>query len=106
MDSADILEEIMGLPGFRSPSPTGLNAETPAFVPLPEPPSIATPTSLSGLRSEEAIVLAAVERDETSIDRIILKCGLPTPVVSSTLFTLELKKLVKQLPGKHYVRLS
>ena len=58
------------------------------------------------LSAEEQTILAAVEHEETPVDRIIASCGLPTPVVSSTLFALQLKKLIKQLPGKHYVRLS
>ncbi len=100
MDSADILEEINSLPGFSSPPVPVPASEAPsqASLPLPAP-------ATTNLSPEQATVLAAVERDETPIDRVILKCGLPTPVVSSTLFALELKKLVKQLPGKHYVRL-
>ena len=102
MDSADILEEISGLPGFSSPAPPAPSAKIPS-----EPPAAkAVPATALSLLPTEATVLAAVERDETPIDRIISKCGLPTATVSSTLFALELKKLVKQLPGKHYVRLS
>ncbi len=102
MDSADILEEITGLPGFSAPAP---DVSPPA--PAAEPSPLTSPfVSSPGLSPAEASVLAAVERDETPIDLIISKCGLPTAVVSSTLFALELKKLVKQLPGKHYVRLS
>ena len=65
-------------------------------------PSIPSPA----LKPDEAAVYAAVGPDETPIDQIILKCGLPTSTVSSTLFALELKKRVKQLPGKHYVRVA
>ena len=56
--------------------------------------------------AETAVYDGRSGADETPIDRIILKCGLPTSVVSSTLFALELKKVIKQLPGKHYVRLG
>ena len=101
MDSADILEEITALPGFSSPTPLA-TSESPART---SPPA-AAPAPVAALLPAEAAVLDAVERDETPIDRIILKCGLPTQVVSSTLFALELKKLIKQLPGKHYVRLA
>ena len=101
MDSADIIEEIMTLPGFDAPA-------QPFAAPLAPPPTpmVAMPVARVDLSPIEAAVLEAVERDETPIDRIILKCGLPTPTVSSTLFALELKKLIKQLPGKHYVRVS
>lgn len=103
MDSADILEEISGLPGFDSPTRPVPTAEQIPEIPVAKPPPAAP---LIALLPAEAAVLAAVEQDETPIDRIISKCGLPTAVVSSTLFALELKKLVKQLPGKHYVRPS
>ena len=103
MDSADILEEISSLPGFNSPAPASPPAAQAART---APPAAAGPAQVAALLPSEAAVLEAVERDETPIDRIIAKCGLPTPVVSSTLFTLELKKLIKQLPGKHYVRLA
>ncbi len=100
MDSADILEEIYALPGFHAPIKPVV-AITDQAGNGPDKPAAAQTTLLPA----EAAVLEAVERDETPIDRIILKCGLPTPVVSSTLFALELKKLIKQLPGKHYVRI-
>lgn len=42
--------------------------------------------------------------DETSIDEVIRKCGLPTSAVSVALLSLEMKRVVKQLPGKLFVR--
>jgi DNA processing protein len=98
MDSADILEELAELPGFgplpRRVADPGADPAAPRAMELPS------------LKAEEEAIYAAVDRDETPIDRIILKCGLPTSVVASTLCTLELKKLVKQLPGKNFVRLA
>jgi DNA processing protein len=52
----------------------------------------------------EAKVFDAIERDETPIDVITQKTGLPSGAVSSTLLRLEMRKLVKQLPGKIFVR--
>ena len=112
MECGDVLEELDSLPGLfpaaapaapaaASPEPALDDDQTPAPSPVPSPARAAAAT----LRPQEAAVLEAVEQDGTSIDRIISKCGLPTPVVSSTLLALELKKLIKQLPGKHYVRL-
>jgi DNA processing protein len=100
MDSSDILEELAELPGF-GPLPRRA-AEVDS---APDGRSGPAAMDLPLLNSDEAAVHAAVDRDETPIDRIILKCGLPTSTVSSTLFSLELKRLVKQLPGKNYVRL-
>jgi DNA processing protein len=42
--------------------------------------------------------------DETTIDEVIRACGLPSSTVSVALFSLEMKRLVKQLPGKLFVR--
>ncbi len=42
--------------------------------------------------------------DETNIDEVIRHCGLPSSAVSVALLSLEMKRLVKQLPGKMFVR--
>lgn len=42
--------------------------------------------------------------DETSIDEAIRKSGLPASAVSVALLSLEMKRVVKQLPGKMFVR--
>ena len=68
---------------------------------------VSTPRPLPGnLTPEEEKVYAAIELDETSIDAITQKTGLPSGGVSSTLLRLEMRKLVKQLPGKVFVRTS
>ena len=68
---------------------------------------VATPRALPGnLTPDEEKVYAAIELDETPIDLITLKTGLPSGGVSSTLLRLEMKKLVRQLPGKIFVRTS
>jgi DNA processing protein len=56
------------------------------------------------LSGEEEKVFAALETEETPIDRVIQKTGLPSATVSSSLLRLEMKKLVRQLPGKLFVR--
>lgn len=57
------------------------------------------------LPPDEAAVLAAVETSETPVDRIIDNTGLPSHQVTATLLKLEMRHLVRQLPGFHYVRL-
>ena len=42
--------------------------------------------------------------DDTSIDEVIRKSGLPSSAVSVALLSLEMKRVVKQLPGKLFVR--
>lgn len=42
--------------------------------------------------------------DETSIDEVIRKSGLPSSAVSVALLSLEMKRVIKQLPGKLFVK--
>jgi DNA processing protein len=49
-------------------------------------------------------VLACLSAEPRHIDAVIAESGLPCAAVASTLLGLELKRLVKQLPGKHFVR--
>lgn len=52
-------------------------------------------------------VLACVRGDDPrDIDAIVAESGLPMPAVSSLLLQLELKRLVRQLPGKRFVRIA
>lgn len=69
----------------------------------PTPEARPLPANLTG---DEEKVYAAIERDETPIDTITQRTGLPSGTVSSTLLRLEMKKLVRQLPGKVFVRTS
>ena len=66
---------------------------------------VLTPSAAPELAGNEASVHAAIGDAETSADEIIARCGLPTHVVSSTLLALEMKKLVRQLPGSRFVKL-
>ncbi|MFZ0502666.1 MAG: DNA-protecting protein DprA, partial [Chthoniobacterales bacterium] len=50
-------------------------------------------------------IYEAIESSETSIDRIIDASGLAANVVTSGLLHLEMQRLVKQLPGKFFVKL-
>jgi DNA processing protein len=61
---------------------------------------------LPELSESERDVYDAIEASETAIDAIAAKCNLPSPTVSSVLLRLELKRLVKQLPGKYFVKLG
>ena len=61
------------------------------------------PRSLS-LNSQEKRIFSLLCSTPKDIDEIIHTSGLPTSVVSSTLMILEIKKLVKQLSGKRFVK--
>ena len=56
------------------------------------------------LTPDQATVLAAVGDEPAHIDSITAATGLPAHSVASILMLLELKKLVTQLQGKHFVR--
>jgi DNA processing protein len=88
MDASDILDDLQILLPETKPSPEA------AIRPLPV------------LSEEERRIFDAIEATETSIDEITEKTDLPSATVSSTLLQLELKRLVKQLPGKYFVKLG
>jgi DNA processing protein len=88
MSASDILDDLQVLLPETKPSPEA------AMRPLPE------------LSSDERRVYDAIDSSETPIDQIAAKCDLPSATVSSTLLRLELKHLVKQLPGKYFVKLG
>jgi DNA processing protein len=54
--------------------------------------------------NEQKIYDALKDNDELAIDEVIRASGLPASVVSVALLSLEMKKLVRQLPGKLFVR--
>jgi len=67
----------------------------------PRPKAREPMPSLSG---DQLAVLKAVGDEPTHIDAITDACALPPQQVASLLMILELKKVVAQLPGKHFVR--
>lgn len=75
---------------------------------LPFARTSATPASetesLPELPEEEARVFAALGEGESGVDRLIESSGLPAPVVTATLMKLEMRKLVRALPGFRYVK--
>jgi len=56
------------------------------------------------LSEHEKRVCDALGQEELSIDEVIRASGLPSSAVSVALFGLEMKRLVKQLPGKIFLR--
>ena len=56
------------------------------------------------LSENEQKVFGALDSVELTIDDVIRKSGLPSSAVSVALFSLEMKRLVKQLPGKLFVK--
>jgi DNA processing protein len=73
---------------------------------FPRTPDLSRPNMELNLTPAERSVRDSIGDDETPIDAIISKCGLPTHEVSSTLLALEMRKLVKQLPGSRFVKIQ
>ncbi|HZJ37735.1 MAG TPA: DNA-processing protein DprA [Chthoniobacterales bacterium] len=88
MDANDLLDDLQILLPETKPSPA------------------AAVRNLPVLTADERSVYDAIETTETSIDDIATKSNLPNGTVSSTLLRLELKRLVKQLPGNYFVKLA
>jgi DNA processing protein len=85
----DILSEFEYLfPGSNRPPSPGETGVLPALE----------------LSANEQKTYDALDEEERSIDEIIRKSGLPSSAVSVALLGLEMKHVIKQLPGKLFVR--
>jgi DNA processing protein len=89
----DIAEEFAGLPGLDLFS----EAEKGAATVRKSAPDL-TLTDL------ERKILSFLDENETAIDTLIVAAGEPPARVLSTLLLLEMKRLVKQLPGRRVAR--
>jgi DNA processing protein len=77
------------------------------FPPSNRPPSPGQTGVLPALElgeNEQKAFDALKTDDELSIDDIIRQSGLPSSAVSVALLGLEMKRMIKQLPGKMFVR--
>ena len=85
-DACHILDDLGDLPFARQPAlPDGTSAR-------PELPE------------EEAKVLAALGEDESTVDRLADSTGLPIATVTATLMKLEIRHLVRVMPGFRYMK--
>ena len=55
---------------------------------------------------EETIINLLSADEPRNIEDIIMECRLPPALTSATLLSLELKRLIRQLPGKNFLRLA
>ncbi|PWU12905.1 MAG: DNA-protecting protein DprA [Verrucomicrobia bacterium] len=56
------------------------------------------------LSESEQKVYDTLDHEEINIDEVIRKSGLPTSAVSVALLSLEMKRLIRQLPGKLFAK--
>jgi DNA processing protein len=88
----DILDEL----DLSLPAPEAAPALAPA-APIPAPP----PVTLTG---DERTLAEALSLQPRHVDDIIVTCGIPSSRVSAGLLMLELKGLVRRLPGNMFTR--
>ncbi|MFM2082694.1 MAG: DNA-protecting protein DprA [Verrucomicrobiota bacterium] len=72
-----------------------------------KPPTLNEDGSLPGLtlsENEQKVFDALKPDDERTMDEVIRASGLPSSAVSVALLSLEMKRVVKQLPGKLFLR--
>jgi len=76
------------------------------FPPSNRPASPAETGTLPALElsDNEKRVFGLLSAEEVTVDEIIHASGLPASAVSVALLSLELKKIIHQLPGKRFVR--
>ena len=87
-DGADILDDLNTL-----------------FPTSPTAPKVEEPRPVVALTLEEEILFRAIGTEETHINDLTERSGLTPATVSSSLMRLEMKRLIRPLPGKRYTRL-
>lgn len=70
----------------------------------PSPGETGVLPALELSENEQRVLDTLRKDDDTSIDEVIRKSGLPSSAVSVALLSLEMKRVVKQLPGKLFIR--
>jgi DNA processing protein len=70
----------------------------------PSPGETGVLPALELSENEQKVFDALKADDELTIDEVIRASGLPSSAVSVGLLSLEMKRVVKQLPGKLFVR--
>lgn len=91
MDGADVLDDLMAL------------FPTAPLAPKVEP---AAPAPTASLTLDERLLYESLTTDELHIDELTARSGLTPATVNVNLMRLEMKRLVRALPGRRYVRTS
>ncbi len=63
------------------------------------------PVSLADLPSEERAIVEALSFQPRHVDEVVSRCGLPAAKVTAGLMLLEMRGVVRRLPGSTFVRL-
>lgn len=93
-DGSQILDDLSQLP-----LQPGIEFTAPTHEP-------SAPTPQAALSENESLILEHLGQEEWPIDKIVESTRLPAPTISACLLQLEMKKLVKQLPGSIFTLLT
>ena len=96
----DVTEEFTALPGFRLPE------AWPVAEPRGEPRKALSEQDMLQLPDLEHKLLAFMGETDIAIDELIQAADEPAHAVLSALLMLEMRHLVRQLPGRRVVRIS
>jgi len=88
MDGSEVLDDLMTL-----------------FPTQPMAPKMEAAKTDIVLEGDEEKIYAALGAGEAHINEITERSGLASSLVSATLMRLEMRRLVKPLPGRYYTRL-
>jgi len=88
MDGGDVLDDLTTL-----------------FPTAPKPPTLEAPRPIVTMTLDEEILFNAIDSEERHIDDLITRSGLMPGTVNVTLMRLEMKRVIRALPGRRYVRL-
>lgn len=88
MDGADVLDDLMTL-----------------FPTAPKAPVVEATKPNVMLTLDEEILFGAIDTEEQHVDELITRSGLTAATVNVTLMRLEMKRVIRALPGRRYVRL-
>ncbi|MBF0387699.1 MAG: DNA-protecting protein DprA [Candidatus Omnitrophica bacterium] len=64
------------------------------------------PVKPADLTNDELKVITILDGDECSFDSLVARSGLPVPVLMGVCLSLQLRRLVRELPGKVYKAVS
>ncbi len=102
----DILEEILPQAG-RSPSASNepsVSSRLGAPAPDPGKTTALSRVEAAGLGSQEQRLLSLIPSRPVDIDTLITSSGLTAQEVLNALLILELRGLIRQMPGKQFLR--
>ena len=89
-DGTELLDDLGGL-ALGTPEPSTSPAQQ-------------QPDNRPALEGDEQTVFDSLGDDEAGIDQLIERTGLPAATVTATLLKLEIKRLVRPLPGFRYTK--